>query len=345
MARRQLNHKQQRAVQRIQSRRQQRARQFSETALDELEEGPLSAEQSGRLIVNYGRAVVVEDDAGNLHNCIMRRNLGDLACGDRVVFQTSAQNLGVVSALLPRNNVLERPDYSGRLKPLAANLDQLFIVLAPKPEFVPVVVDRFLVAAELSGVEAHLLLNKTDLLGADQALAERLADKLAPYTRMGYPLLQTSAKTGGGEAELRAGLIGRSSMLVGQSGVGKSSLINHLLPDRDVRVGGLSETSGKGRHTTSTTTLYHLPDGGELIDSPGVWEFGLPPMDADRLAWAFADIRPHLGHCRFNDCRHRDEPECAVKRAEAEGLISSERLASYFALVAELCAGENPGVG
>jgi ribosome biogenesis GTPase len=236
----------------------------------------------------------------------------------------------VVSALLPRSSILSRPDYSGREKPLAANLTQLVIVLAPRPAPSGYLLDQYLVTAELIRVKPLIAINKIDLLEGD-GLESFLGD-FAHYAAIGYLLVGVSAKREHGLDQLIERLKHETSILVGQSGVGKSSLINALLPDLEVETGRLSKATGLGRHTTSTATLYKLPQGGELIDSPGVRSFRLTELTREELELGFPEFQPYLGRCRFHNCSHDHEPDCAIRTAVAAGEIAPQRLANFLRL-------------
>jgi ribosome biogenesis GTPase len=192
-------------------------------------------------------------------------------------------------------------------------------------------INRYLVAAELTDIPPAIVINKVDLL--DAAARAGLEERLAVYVHIGYPLLYASTKEAHGLDTLRAQLRHKTSIFVGQSGVGKSSIIQSLLPEREIRVGALSEASGLGRHTTTSTVLYHFPDGGELIDSPGVRDFGLGHVDAQQIAQGFVDFRPFLGQCRFNDCAHAVEPGCALQAAVDNGELDRGRFESYHRIV------------
>jgi len=324
MTRRRLNERQQERIQHAQDRRRRRASERAETAL---ETGALGPEQTGLVIANYGATLIVEAPDGSLHRCAVRQHLGAVVCGDRVVWQAEGADAGVVSALLERRSLLTRPDFSGRPRPVAANLDQITVVAAPRPELNEALIDRYLVAATLTGLEPLLLVNKVDLL--DTAALAALDRRLQTYRQIGYAVLYASTRSEHGLAALRTRLQKRASILAGQSGVGKSSLIKALLPDLDIRIHALSDATGLGTHTTSTTMLYHLPGGGDLIDSPGVRGFDLGEVSVAELESGFVEFAPYLGRCRFSDCGHTVEPGCALLAAVAAGAIDPRRLASY----------------
>jgi ribosome biogenesis GTPase len=236
--------------------------------------------------------------------------------------------MGVVVAQIPRESELCRPDSQGKLKPVAANIDQIIVVIAPYPEPHRNLIDRYLIAAEATRIEPVLLLNKTDLLTKDEALKQSIEALLSSYTKLGYRTIQTSCKDGG-TVELKAALEAKISVFVGQSGVGKSSLVNMLIPKADLAVGALSVNTQKGTHTTTAAHLSHLNCDGSLIDSPGIREFGLWHLSKEEVEQGFREFRPFLGHCKFRDCQHQQEPECAILAAVANGEISAERMASY----------------
>lgn len=309
----------------------ERAEARAERQADALSASGLGAERAGRVIVNYGRVLIVEEPDGATHRCSARRNLGPIVCGDRVIWQPGGEGEGVVSARLDRTGCLERPDPRGQPRPVAANLDRLVVVIAAAPDFNESMIDRYLIAAEQTGIPAALLLNKIDLYDAD---ARAAADaRLADYVAIGYPLFHASTASEHGLDELRGELAGHTSLLVGQSGVGKSSLINALIPGRDIRVGALSATSGLGTHTTTSSILYHLDGGGDLVDSPGVWEFAPQVGERREIEQGFREFGPYLGRCRFSDCTHRVEPRCAIIAAAEAGEISERRLQSYRDLI------------
>jgi ribosome biogenesis GTPase len=342
MAKRQLNRRQSWRIEKVQEERAARAAKRESRALDELEGGDLGPEQTGLVIAHFGVQVEVEAEEGEIRGqvfrCHLRANLPALVTGDRVVWRAGNQGNGVIVAQLPRNSELCRPDGRGQLKPVAANVDLIVIVFAPLPEPHANLIDRYLIAAEHAGIRPLLLLNKADLV--DEQNGQRLNALLTVYRQLGYPLMEVSAHEGGGMEALQARLDGHVSVFVGQSGVGKSSLVNSLLPGVDTRVGGLSEVTGKGTHTTTTARLFHFPGGGELIDSPGIREFGLGHVSRDDVEAGFIEFADLLGTCRFRDCKHDREPGCALLKALEEGRIQPQRMASYRHIIASLPEAE-----
>ncbi len=337
MSKRKLSRQQAWRIKKIQQERAERAHKRAERIDQQLSEGELGPEQQGLVIAHYGSQVDIEcqqgQQAGAIVRCHLRANLDTLVTGDRVIWR-AGKPTGVVVANLDRRAVLSRPDAHGQLRPVAANIDYIVLVIAPLPEPHANLIDRYLVAAESVGIEPLILLNKTDLL--DDSNRQPLEQLLAIYPQIGYRLLQASTKSQHGLDDLKAVLRDRTSVFVGQSGVGKSSLINALLPGVDIRVGDLSKGLAKGTHTTTTAKLFHFADGGDLIDSPGIREFGLWHMDREQVLSGFVEFRPYLGHCRFRDCRHQGEPGCELQRAVDDGLISPQRLESFERIASSL---------
>ena len=329
MSRRRLSKRQLERIQTLQERRRARADLRAETALSEVESEP----QRGIVVTRHGATAAVAGTSQEIHVCLLRQNLGHVVCGDRVVWQKTGGNSGVVTALSERTTVLARPDYAGRDKPLAANLTQLVVVVAVEPAPSGYLVDQYLAAAEILGIRAAIAVNKVDLL--DNPAYPRL-DRLGGYETIGYPVIRVTARKTHGLDALIIRLRNETSILVGQSGVGKSSLVKALLPDQDIQTGRLSSATGLGRHTTSAATLYFLPSGGTLIDSPGVRSFRLPAMDRQQLERGFREFRPFLGHCQFSNCAHQDEPGCALRAAVAEGRIVQWRLDNFLNMARQL---------
>jgi ribosome biogenesis GTPase len=335
MSKRKLTRQQAWRIEKVREERARRAAKRDASAEEALTAGNLGAEREGLVVAHYGTQVMVESAPGESQRCHMRANLEGLVTGDKVIW-CEGEPTGVVVAQVSRDSVLSRPDSQGRLKPVAANIDQIIIVLAPLPEPHANLIDRYLVAAETVGIEPVILLNKTDLLTDNPEQLAKIDTMLAIYPDLDYQVLRASCKTTDGMAELFAALEGRTSVFVGQSGVGKSSLVNVLLPDVDLRVGALSANTNKGTHTTTTAQLFHLPTGGTLIDSPGIREFGLWHMSRKEIEAGFREFRPFLGSCKFRDCIHEQEPQCALLEAAECGKITPGRLANYRHMVASL---------
>jgi len=292
------------------------------------------SQRAGLVLAHFGQASLIETDAGEVLRCSTRRSLPRTVCGDRVSWQAAHAKEGVITAVMPRKTVLNRPDQNGRDRPVAANIDQIVVVIACRPSFEYGMLDRYLVAAELIGAKPAIVVNKSDLL--DDESRAKLQQRLDSFAAIGYVTLFTSTHNTDGLTCLYRQLQPHTSILVGQSGVGKSSLVQALLPEQDIRTGSLSQVTGLGRHTTTVARLYHLPDGGDLIDSPGVRDFTLGQVQLEQLENGFPELHPFLGQCRFHNCRHLSEPGCAVHAAARDGTIQTRRLNSYQAMAAGL---------
>ena len=288
---------------------------------------------TGLVSARRGRRFEVRDDAGAVRVCQVRRRLGPIVVGDRVAVRALGAGEGIIEAVGERGSVLARPGPAGRSRPIAANVDLILVVAALRPATSRAVVDRHLVGCEHLGIAAALALNKVDLRGGGPDDPDPGGPDLAPYRGVGYPLFETSALTGAGVEALAAALRGRVSALVGPSGAGKSSLVRRLVPGTDLAVGPLSRRGEQGRHTTTVATLHPMPGGGFVIDSPGIADLGEWTLPAERVADGFPEIRSYAGRCRFRDCLHLHEPDCAVAAAPE---IDPGRLASYRAMVEEL---------
>lgn len=293
------------------------------------------SELTGTIIAAHGRHYLADADGEKLQ-CVTRGKKTNVAVGDVVHLKRTSNDQAVIEKIAERSTLLYRSDqYKSKL--LASNISRLFIVVATEPGFTDDLVSRALVACEAAGIEAHLILNKTDV--AD--LLPRARERVAPYAALGYPVHEVSA-TGNPEqtvATLAPLLAGHSSIFIGQSGMGKSSMINLLVPDADIAVREISAALDTGKHTTTFTRLYWLPEAdgktSAIIDSPGFQEFGLYHLTEGMLERAFVEFTPYLGGCKYYNCRHLAEPQCAVLDAVAEGKIARMRHELYGQLLHE----------
>lgn len=312
MAKRRLSQRQKKRIEAAQS-----AHRVSEA----LRQGLVVSHQGGRILVELG--------PGDIIDCKIKSNLGNIVCGDRVAIETSSNDEFRVMAILERDNLLRRVDGFGHVRAVAANITQLIVCLAVNPEPNLLLLDQYLLSAEQQDIEAAIVINKIDLL-------ESPTDPFginSIYVRLGYPVVATSIKTGAGMDEFEQLLSGELSVLSGVSGVGKSSLTSWLLPDEPIKIASISEANDEGRHTTRTSRLYHLPGGGDLIDTPGVRGFS-PFVDNDRpLAHGFREILQHSAGCRFHNCLHLDEPDCAIADAVERGDIATSRYENYLKML------------
>ena len=302
MSKNKLSKGQQRRVQANHQRRLKRADNKPEP-----DDSQLGEPQEGVVISRFGMHADVEAPDGTQHRCNIRRTLRSLVTGDRVVWRPGLGAhegvKGIVEAVHERTSVLTRPDFYDGVKPIAANINQIVIVSAILPELSLNIIDRYLVACETLEVEPLIVLNKIDLLDAE---ARKLVDGMMDI-----------------------------SIFAGQSGVGKSSLLNALLPpsEEQILVNQVSDVSGLGQHTTTAARLYHFQHGGDVIDSPGVREFGLWHLEPEQITRGFVEFRDYLGGCKFRDCRHDTDPGCAIRAAMEKGDIAEERFDNYHRIL------------
>ncbi len=312
MARRRLSQRQQKRI---------RDAQQASTQSDAVSHGQVVSHQGGR--------VLVEQDGGGMLDCKIKSNLGTIVCGDRVAIELTAQEQHRVVGILERDNLLQRVDGFGQTRAVAANISQLVVCLAVSPEPNLFLLDQYLLSAEQQRVEACIVLNKVDLAPD----AEDAFGLYRIYRPLGYRIIETSVTSGHGMADFAAMLKGEVSVLSGVSGVGKSSLTNWLLPQENIKIAEISEANEEGRHTTRTSRLYHLPGGGDLVDTPGVRGFS-PFIDrTSPLANGFREIDELAAQCRFHNCLHRNEPHCAVMAAADAGRIAASRYQNYLKML------------
>lgn len=292
----------------------------------------------GTVIGRFGQHADVEIAREHVLRCHIRRSVDSIVCGDRVDVSTKQDSAGgmegVIEVVHDRQTVLARPDFYDGIKPIAANIDQIIVVSSIRPELSTHIIDRYLVACEDTGIPAVIVINKIDLLS--DAERQCVETDLQVYRDLGYPVVYTSCKTETGMLPLQAVLNNKVSVFVGQSGVGKSSIINVLLPDADELTGAISDTSGLGQHTTTTAKLLHFTSGGDLIDSPGVREFGLWHIPVEQITRGFIEFRDYLGGCKFRDCKHLNDPGCIIRQAVEDGKITQARFDSYHRIIASL---------
>lgn len=281
----------------------------------------------GLVISRFSRHAEIEDSQGKQFHCSIRPNIDSLVAGDRVVWLPEGTSQGVVVSRHPRQSVLGRPHKKGEMKPVAANITQVIIVVAPKPELAWSLLDSYLVMIEHLNLQVCIVLNKTDL--ESDSIQKEL---LSGYKKLGYSILFTSKKNNIGQDDLKQLLNHHTSVFVGQSGVGKSSLINGVLPHETIQTGALSTGSELGCHTTSNSRYYHIQTGGAIIDSPGVRELGLWHMPVSDILQGFREFRSLIHQCKFRNCNHKDSPGCAILDSLHKDIFTQKRYESFIKL-------------
>jgi ribosome biogenesis GTPase len=284
----------------------------------------------GLVIAHLGQGIAVEHE-NKIILCQTLRKLETVAVGDKVLWSLSAPDQGRIEAILPRRSLLARPARNNKVRPVAANIDTVFVVIAVEPYCDFLLIDQYLAVCENNEINAALILNKTDL-----TLPEALENELQVYQNLGYQIHRVSTKIENGLAELKLALHNQVSLLTGQSGVGKSSITNIIVPDKNLKTNTLSETTKHGRHTTTAATLYHINTGGDLIDSPGVAIFGLADLNRQQLAQGYREFQPFSDVCQFNDCSHHLDKGCAVRVAAEDGKIAMTRYQRFLKLTQKM---------
>ena len=335
----------------IQQKRRIDSKQKSKISDDLLSDSKLqldeSSTQTARVISHHGRQLYAETEDLKKIKCKMRQNLGDIACGDYILIQQakdlenkppsddshSDASQYVVVAVKERSNLLVKTGFAGAIKPVAANIGQLVIVTSLKPKPNPYLIDRYLTAAENLPAKALIVINKVDLMDHE---TKRLVDDLTKlYKGIGYHVISSSMKQDTGLDALSEALSNTTSILVGLSGVGKSSIVKAILPKEEIRIGETSEATGEGKHTTTVSALYHLKCNGIIIDSPGVRDFTPINNSISEITHGFKDVRKFNGACKFSNCSHTNEPGCAMKKAVSDGLLNEQRFNNYLRMLQE----------
>ena len=332
--------------------------QRQQQRIAENQSAPAADTELGLVIGHYGQEIEVLPIPGldtlnnktsinaNTLRCHFRANLETVVVGDKVYWQRLAPTKsdaingavgGVIESICERNSLLLRPRPYEQPKPVAANIDQVMVVISPQPEPKSTLIDRYLIAAENAGLSTALVINKTDLLpDLSNVTSEELEFLSGLYRSLDYEVIEHSCVTGDASTALADKCAGRATILVGQSGVGKSSIINYL-EDKDLaETGDVSTYNTRGKHTTTTSRLYFLQRGGILIDSPGIREFGLWHLDETSIIDGLPEFRERATQCRFRDCQHGKSKGCAIQAAIDDGDIHPSRAASYATIIASL---------
>lgn len=321
---------------RLSKQQQRRIKAATEHSADqkaksEQNDSSLAPAQPGIVSAHFGHQCEVEDAFGHRHLCHIRQNLPKLITGDKIQFSPSQHDLGVVTHYTPRSSVIKRSLKNGQEKLVAANVTQAILVIAPKPSHTPQLIDRYLVNLQHLDIPCCIVYNKVETLNKNELTTAEA--ELELYQTLTYPVFFTSCEQQQGLDQLQQFLNDKTCVFIGQSGVGKSSLIQQFAPDADIATGSISEDSGKGRHTTTNAKLYHLEPNIRLIDSPGIRDLPLTNLEPRAIAEGFIEFRPFIDECRFSNCQHINEPGCAIENALESQAISKARYQSYCQII------------
>lgn len=302
--------------------------------LEEL--GELSESKEGLMVSRYGeQADIIDKQTLKKYRCYLRQNLGSPVPGDHIQFRLDNNNHGVVELIHERQSLIQRPSPHQGLKPVAANIELIFVIIAPLPDFSATLLDRYLVAIAEADIPAHIIANKWEL--RDEIEQQNIEEQLKIYQSLNYPVTHISTKTEQGLDEFIHLAQQKKSVLVGQSGVGKSSIINKIFPEQHSHVNEVSENSRLGQHTTTASQLFLFKNStGFIIDSPGIREFGLWHLDSYNVAKNFVEFLPLIGTCKYRDCKHINEPGCKIIEAVKNHHIHESRWQSYCKILKSL---------
>ena len=324
MSKRILSDQQKRRISKLQHRHRAQA-----ADRDQVGEG-----QEGLIVAHFGKNIDIEDHSGKIWHCFFRQNLGAIAVGDRVIWLPSDNDTNVITAIMPRKNTLTRYNKFTGSKLIASNIDQLFIVVAIEPPRAMNVLDRYLMLSELQHIKPIIVYNKIDLLDQEELAVQK--DFLQLYQDIGYHVIYTSITDPHTIQHLKLLLTDKTSVFVGLSGVGKSSLLKAIAPENEVAIGELSLKSREGNHTTTTARLYHLANNATLIDCPGIRELAMGDLTRTQVIQGFKELRDLAADCQFRDCKHECETGCAILTAIESGKLAPDRLMSYQNIITEI---------
>jgi len=291
-------------------------------------------QMTATVISHFGNEILINNQQNQRIRAKVKQGLPALVCGDKIVWYENELNEAIAIELLPRHGLLTRSTQHAAEKLIAANVDIAFIIMSHKPAFKTALLDRYIAACELAEIQVSIVFNKIDSINASEL--DDFKAILSPYQQIGYPLHYISVKQMSGIDSFKKTVHNKTGVLVGQSGVGKSSILRALFPEANPKIGEISTKTNKGKHTTTYSELYTLDASSFLIDSPGIREFGLNIDDPYSLALGFRDFQPYLGQCQFRDCKHTSEPKCAIKQAVKEQNITQQRWDSYKGILVTL---------